>query len=241
MKMIKLKQLFLLILFIIYPGTFNPQSKDPEQILNKVKKTFEKIEDYEVDVHLKIDVPFLKMPESDAKLFFKQPDKIHVESEKFAMLPKEGLNFSPMGTLDGDHTTLYEREDTIQNVKVSVIKLIPIGNDNDIILTTFWIDQKRNLILKVESSRRPTGTFSLEFKYRIFDEHYELPSSMVFTFTVEKMMFRRGMEDEIESEDDTNKKDSGPVTGKVYLSYSNYKVNRGLPDELFESDKKKAD
>ena len=239
--MIKLRLLFLLILLIIYSGSFYPQSKDPKQILDNVKKAFEKIEDYEVDVHLKLDVPFLKMPESDAKLFFKQPDKIHVESEKFAVLPKEGLNFSPIGMLNGDYTTLYEREDTLQNVKVSVVKLIPIGNDNDIILATFWIDQKRSLIIKVESSRRPTGTFSLEFKYGIFDEHYVLPSSMVFTFIVEKMRFRRGMEDNIESDDDANKKDSGPVTGKVYLSYSNYKVNRGLPDELFEGDKKKAD
>ena len=239
--MIKLRLLFLLILLIIYSGSFYPQRKDPKQILDNVKKAFEKIEDYEVDVHLKLDVPFLKMPESDAKLFFKQPDKIHVESEKFAVLPKEGLNFSPIGMLNGDYTTLYEREDTLQNVKVSVVKLIPVGNDNDIILTTFWIDQKRSLIIKVESSRRPTGTFSLEFKYGIFDEHYVLPSSMVFTFTVEKMRFRRGMEGNIESDDDANKKDSGPVTGKVYLSYSNYKVNRGLPDELFEGDKKKAD
>ena len=206
MNMIKQRLLFLLILLIIYLGTFYPQSKDPEQILNKVKKTFEKIEDYEVDVHLKIDVPFLKMPESDAKLFFKQPDKIHVESEKFTMLPKEGINFSPIGMLTGNHTAFYEGEDTLQDVKVSVIKLIPIGNDNDIILTTFWIDQKRNLILKVESSRRPTGTFSLEFRYGIFYEHFALPSSMVFTFTVEKMMFSRGMEDNIEPEDDANKK-----------------------------------
>ena len=236
-----MKILILVLLFILQPGEIFPQSKNPDEIIERVKKKFEKIKDYEVDVHLKIDVKFIKMPETDAKLYFKQPDKIHVESDKFALLPREGLNFSPLGILSGEYTALYEREDTLQNVKVSVIKMIPIGNDNDIILATFWIDQKRSLIIKVESSRRPTGTFSLEFKYGIFDEHYVLPSSMVFTFIVEKMRFRRGMEDNIESDDDANKKDSGPVTGKVYLSYSNYKVNRGLPDELFESDKKKAD
>ena len=235
-----MKILILVLLFIIQSSEIFPQNKNPDEIIERVKKKFEKIKDYEVDVHLKIDVKFLKMPETDAKLYFKQPDKIHVESEKFAMLPREGLNFSPIGILSGEYTALYEREDTLQNVKVSVIKMIPIGNDNDIILTTLWIDQKRDLILKVESSRRPTGTFSLEFKYGIFDGQYELPSNMEFTFTVDKMMLHRDYDENINSGDNKTNNNS-PVTGKVYLTYSNYKVNRGLPDDLFENDKKKAD
>ena len=235
-----MKILILVLLFIIQPGEIFPQSKNPDEIIERVKKKFEKIEDYEVDVHLKIDVKFLKMPETDAKLYFKQPDKIHVESDKFALLPREGLNFSPIGILSGEYTALYEREDTLQNVKVSVIKMIPIGNDNDIILTTLWIDQKRDLILKVESSRKPTGTFSLEFKYGIFDGQYELPSYMEFTFTVEKMMLHRDFDENMNSGDNKTNNTS-PVTGKVYLTYSNYKVNIGLPDDLFENDKKKAD
>jgi len=70
------------------------QTKDPDLILTRVKEAFTVIEDYEVDVHIKIDVEFLKVPEGDAKLYFKQPDKIHVESEKFALLPKL-VNDSP--------------------------------------------------------------------------------------------------------------------------------------------------
>jgi outer membrane lipoprotein-sorting protein len=39
------------------------QKKDPEAILEKVKLEFEKIDDYQVDVRIKVDVDFLKMPE----------------------------------------------------------------------------------------------------------------------------------------------------------------------------------
>ena len=73
------------------------QSKNPDSILDRVKEEFNKIDDYTVDVKIKVDVDFLKMPDREAKIFFKKPDKIHIESEGFAMLPKEGLNFSPLG------------------------------------------------------------------------------------------------------------------------------------------------
>ena len=66
-----------------------------EAILEKVRLEFEKIEDYQVDVKIKVDVDFLKMPDREATIFYKKPDKFHIDSENFAMLPKSGLNFSP--------------------------------------------------------------------------------------------------------------------------------------------------
>ena len=71
------------------------QAKDPDTLVAMVKNEFDKIEDYEVDVVIKIDINFLKVPESKAKIFFKKPDKVRLKSEGFALLPKEGLNFSP--------------------------------------------------------------------------------------------------------------------------------------------------
>lgn len=229
--------LSLLITFCFSASLFS-QSKDPDLILKKVKEAFNIVQDYKADIHLKIDVDFLKVPETDAKLFFKQPDKIHVESEKFALLPRRGLNFSPLDLISGQYTALYEREDTIGNVPVSVVKIIPIGTDNDIILSTFWIDQSRNLILKVESSRKPAGTFTIDFTYDLFDKQYKLPSSLEFTFTVDPSMFRRHRDINIGGNEETDQKQkSGPKTGKVYITYKNYQINTGLADELFEQKK----
>jgi len=234
MRSLKFIFLFLMIFFSV--SEFSPQSKDPDEILDRVKAAFKKIEDYEVDIRVKIDVNFLKVPDSEAKLYFKQPNKIHVESEKFALLPRQGLNFSPVGLMSGKYTALYEREDTIGNILTSVIKIIPIGNESDIILSTFWIDQSRDLIMKVESSRKPMGTFSIDFTYEKYDDHYELPSQMEFTFTVDRMMFPRGMDGQSDDDEDSDKKINSK-TGKVYITYTNYKVNQGLPDELFETEK----
>jgi len=230
-----LKFVFLFMMTCFSVSEFSPQSIDPDEILDGVKEAFKKIEDYEVDIRVKIDVDFLKVPDSEAKLYFKQPNKIHVESEKFALLPRQGLDFSPLGLLSGKYTALYEREDTIRNIPASVVKIIPLGNDGDIILSTFWVDQTRNLIIKVESTKKPTGTFTINFTYEKYGDHYELPSKMEFTFSVDRMMFPRGMDGQLDNDDDSNKK-SNSTMGKVYITYTNYKVNQGLPDELFETE-----
>jgi outer membrane lipoprotein-sorting protein len=220
-------------------GLFS-QSKDPDVILNRVKEAFTIIEDYEVDVHIKIDVEFLKAPEGDAKLYFKQPDKIHVESEKFALLPKQGLDFSPVALLDEKYTAIYEGDTTVNNIQTCIVKIIPIGSDSDVILSTLWIDQSRNLIMKVESSRKPTGTYTIEFTYEKYQDKYDLPSLMHFSFTVDRMGLPKGMGGQLEAENGKTKEKTGPVIGNVYLNYSNYIVNQNLPDDLFDGSKKEG-
>ena len=87
-----------LILFLIQFGF--SQSKDPDDIINKVVKNFNNVKDYQVEVNIKVDVEFLKVPETKAKIYFKQPDKVHLEAEGFAMLPKNGIEFSPSSLLN---------------------------------------------------------------------------------------------------------------------------------------------
>jgi outer membrane lipoprotein-sorting protein len=233
-KLIKKLNYTILYLIILFSAVeSSPQSKDPNEILDRVKEAFKVIEDYEVDIHISIDVEFLKVPDSEAKLYYKQPGKIHVESEKFALLPRQGLDFSPLSLLSGEYTAIFEGEDTIRRIPTSVVKIIPLGNDNDIILSTFWVDQFRNLIIRMEATKKPTGTFTIDFTYGKYGENFNLPSRMEFTFTVDRMIFPRGMDGQSDM-DDESENESDNTTGKVYITYQNYKVNQNLPDELFE-------
>jgi len=212
------------------------QTQDPEIILDRVKAEFNKIEDYTVDVKIKVDVDFLKIPEREAKIYYKKPDKIHVESEGFVMLPKEGLNFSPLSLLNSNYTSFYVRQDTIDGIVTSVIKVIPLDGKSDVILSTLWIDTKRNIIKKIESSRKPEGTFTIDLDYLRTDKGFWLPSSMVFTFTFDRSVLPRNFNFDNDSELKKEIQDSTKShTGKVILDYSNYKVNTGLPDKIFES------
>ena len=232
-----MKKIFVFI-FLIALSAFC-QSKNPDVILNDVKEKFSRIKDYEVNVRIKVDVDFLKVPVTEAKIYYKQPDKIHFESENFALLPKEGVNFSPMAILKGNYTAIYEKEDTVNGIKTSVIKVIPLNEKGNIILTTLWIDQSRDYIIKVESTTKMNGTFSLELNYDNSVDDYPLPSSMVFTFDIDRSNFPRGMKGNIPDEDENKKEEQikKKTTGKVYISYSNYKVNEDIPDSIFEKTK----
>ena len=229
--MYKIVLIFLAINFLIVP-----QKKDPDKILLKVVANFEKIKDYEVDVNIKVDVEFLKVPESNAKIFFKQPDKIALKSEGFAMLPKNGFNFSPASLLKDDYTSIYEKEEILNDHKTAVIKVIPLGTNADVILSTLWIDEEKNVIRKIESTTKINGTFTIDFSY---DEkmNYPLPSKMVFLFNIDKMNLPAGMMGETETKKKSKISLGSTITkGKVYVNYSNYKVNNGIPDSVFEEE-----
>lgn len=234
---IKFKSFTLVVLLSLF--AFG-QSKDPDLILKKVISSFDKVQDYEVDVKIKIDVDFLKAPDTEAKIFFKQPDKVKFESNTFAMLPREGFDFSPNSLLQKKYTAFYVREDTIDNVITSVIKVIPLGESDEIILSTLWIDQAKSVIRKVESTTKTNGTFSIELKYEKNNSRYHLPKSMIFSFNIDKTNIPVGFSGDLSPDKEENARDTKrSTTGKVYVTYSNYKVNTGIPDKFFEEKAKK--
>jgi outer membrane lipoprotein-sorting protein len=224
----------LLILLTIGLGASSPQKKDPDQILDEVKKTFNQVQDYVVDVNIKVDVDFIKVPETQATIYYKQPDKVHLESKSFAMLPREGLDLSPIGLLKEKYTAIYEKEDTVGGNKTDVVKVIPLGDESNVVLTTLWIDEGRHFIRKVQSTLKIGGTFSIELKYDNSKMNYPLPSSMIFTFNIERLNLPKGMAGELNKNKSNDEK---KTTGKVYITYSNYKVNKGIPDSVFEEKK----
>jgi outer membrane lipoprotein-sorting protein len=239
MEYMKTLNKILLFAFMLAAIAF-PQTNDPDVILKKVLETFNKVQDYEVNVNIKVDVDFLKVPDTEAKIYFKQPDKVHFESATFALLPREGFDFSPSALLKKKYTAFYERVDTIDDFRTAVVKVIPLGETDDVILSTLWIDQSKNVIRKIESSTKTKGTFTIELKYDNTTLNYYLPSKMIFSFNVDKMNIPMGFSGDMNPESKERKKDNKPTTaGKVYVSYSNYKINIGLSDKIFENKKKK--
>ena len=222
------------LIVIVFSSVLHLQPKDPEAILEKVKKEFEKVEDYKVDVKIKIDIDFLKMPDREATIYYKKPDKFFIDSENFAMLPKSGMDFSPISFLNYKYTAFYEKEDTVNGRQTYVIKVIPLEGNADVIISTLWIDTIRNIILKVESSKKPQGTFTIDLDYLKTSEGFWLPSSLVFSFTIEGSFYQAMSRESIQKEIDSTNKSEEKKTGKVYLTYSNYEVNIGLSDSIFE-------
>ena len=229
-----------ILIFILLTAGCLAQNHKPEEILDKVKEEFSKVKDYEVNVNIKVDVDFLKVPDAQATIYYKHPDKIRLKSEGFALLPKEGLNFAPYSFLQGDYTAVFDKAQDIDGNPCYLIKVIPLGDRGNLILTTLWIDKQRYIIRKIESTTKTNGTFTIDLQYDN-KQKYPLPASMIFAFNVQKMRMPMEITGDMSGE---GKEHSGKrnkdrtTTGKVYINYSDYKVNIGLPDSVFKDDKK---
>ncbi|MCX8105499.1 MAG: outer membrane lipoprotein-sorting protein [Ignavibacterium album] len=210
-----------------------PQQKIADDLINSVITNFNRVKDYEVDVDIKVDVEFLKVPDSKAKIYFKQPDKIKLKSDGFALLPKEGLDFSPSFLSKKDYTALYERDVILNGIKTALVKIIPVGEQSNIILSSLWIDPLNKVIRKIESTTKTNGTFTIELFYND-DLKYPLADKMIFTFNVDKINLPKSSSTDNGIRTKKKRMPDAPTKGSVIIKYSNYKVNKGLPDSIFE-------
>lgn len=225
-----------IFLFFLLSFSCLSQTLDPNVLLNKVKENFAKIKDYKVEAHIIINVNFLKVPATDATIYFKQPDKVKLESSKFAIIPKEGLNFSPMSFLKGKYTSVFVKNDNLNGVYTSVIKVIPLEENSDIIISTLWIDNFNQIIRKAEVTTRSKGTYTILLDYDLAKTRYALPISMTLLFDIKRNEFHKKFSpDSKENQSKTQEN----VKGSAVVKYSNYRVNQGLSDSIFEEGNKK--
>lgn len=225
-----------IFLYLLLTSLLIGQSKDPYAILNKVKGNFAKIKDYKAEISIKVNMEYLKVPDMKATMYFKQPNKTKLDSREFAMLPKQAFNFSPTAMLEKDFSAIYVKQDKIDGRTMQVVKVIPNSDTSVIILSTLWIDAEKYLVRKVESTARRGGATVIELSYDN-NFQYPLPKKILFSLDVPKLQY---FQDPRNKKVETEKKSGQKTTdkGTVSITYSNYKVNSGLSDDIFKEKKK---
>lgn len=202
-------------------------------LLENVKSKLNQVDDYSVDVMIKIDVDFLKIKDSRGRLFFKKPDKVKLESKRLLMMPKASLNFSPLFLLKNDFLSVYLKSDTLDSIKTDVIKLIPRDDNSQIILATLWINRQDSVVSKIEAATKDKGSFSISFFYGSAIK-YGLADSAKFFFNISRTRFGHFPLSREAADESLKKKTGKAVAGNATIIYSDYKINSGLKDNIFE-------
>jgi outer membrane lipoprotein-sorting protein len=220
---------FCLLIFLV-TLTVGAQQINPDEILTKVKEKINKVNDYSVQANVKVDVDFLRVPETKATIYFKQPDKVKMESDGFALIPRQGFNFSPLMLLKEDYTAVFAKEDTLEGNEIYLIKILPLSDSTDVVLSNLWIDKNNFVVHKVMTTTKKSGTVQIDLKYdKQID--YALPSEMKISFNLDRMNIpQTAMEG---SQGDQKSKTNKNMSGRVIVTYSNYNINLGLTDEFF--------
>jgi outer membrane lipoprotein-sorting protein len=212
-------------------------AQDADQLIQKVKAKIERVTDYQAAGVMKTNVPFLKVPVADVTVYFKKPDKLKIKNEKgLSLVPKGAVSMSLSNLMAGKkYQAIPAGKETVNGRNVSVIKLLPLDNNAEVVLSTLYIDEPRLLVVKAVTTTRENGTYQLEMEYGRFAD-YALPAKAVFTFNTKEYKLPKGVT--FDYDDGSNKKKStnstGSNKGSVEITYNNYIINKGVPDSVFQ-------
>lgn len=206
-----------------------------EALLRNVKAKLEKVADYEATGKLKLDVSFINAQESDVTVYFKKPNKFKVKKAGgISILPKGGVSVNTASLLPmGGYQTVPAGKAVVNGASTVVVKLIPTDEASDVVLSTLYIDEKEAVIRKAVVTTKESGTYDVQMNYGKYIA-WGLADKVIFSFNTKDYKLPKGITFEYDKGerkvDDKEKNKKGTVT----LTYSSYKINKGVSEKVFE-------
>jgi outer membrane lipoprotein-sorting protein len=183
---------------------------------------------------MKTNVVFIKAPVATVKVYYKKPNRLRVKNES-------GISFIPKGTINinlanifattGNYNIIDAGKENGSNLRI--IKLLPQDENAEVILSTLYIDEKQSLIVKAKTTTRENGTYELEMNYGKYAA-YGLADKVIFSFNTKDYKLPKGITFDYDDGTEKEKNKMQNKKGKVEITYSNYKINEGVPDSVFQ-------
>ena len=226
----------LYILTLLIAFTADSYGQDAPALVKKVKAKLDKVNDYTATGQMKTSVSFMKVPAAEVKVYFKKPGKIKIKNEKgISLVPKGTVSISLNNLLSSQYQALDGGVDNIDGVPVKVVRLLPVDDNGEVVLSKLYIDEARSLILKAKTTTRESGTNELEMHYGKLAD-YALPDRIVFSFNTQDYKLPKGVTFDYD-DGSTKKKETAKSEnqrGKIEITYSDYIINKGIADAVFK-------
>ena len=229
----RLVVLYLFILTVLSTQVSVAQ-QNANAILNGVYAKLQKAKDYSVDVHIKVDMPFIRMLPVDAKIYSKQKDKFKVVSKSIAIVPRQGFDQASKMLADTNAiTTVIQGKEMLGASQAFIINVIPLADSSDLILAKLWIDAKENIILKSVLTTKSSGTILTDYTYGA-QKAFGLPDKLLFTVDIKKFKIPKSITADINNEAKEEDKSKEKKKGQILITLTNYQINKGIPDSVFQ-------
>jgi outer membrane lipoprotein-sorting protein len=211
-----------LALVIIAP--VDARTPTAKQILDRAAKHYDAVKDYTTNVKVTVESPSINVPEMNAKVYFKQPDKLHVESKDgFALLPRQGVLLgNPLREImSGTELSLHGSERVLDH-DCYVLKSITRreGRTSE---STVWIDKKEWLVRQIQTNPEWGPSAKVKLWYTRVDRKHWMPLTTVAQIALPPLRPTASQE---------GASASRPTI--VTIRFSGYRVNTGLSDKIFE-------
>jgi len=244
---------FLLIPAAVFPvetaEEVEPGAYSVESVRDSLVQRFQHIQDFMVQVVVRVQTPWLRMPRKIIDLAYKQPDQIRVDSEGFAVAPRTGLIMAPGDMMDnmqeiGEITTGQKDGEeyilltgTMHQDSLHTPMDMRSG-ENAVISTTLRIDPRRWVITGMETRMDTARVLSIDVTYTSPIPRIWVPEETTMTFFLPREMdfpesgeMPDGMGEGIPAPQMESEKSR---QGSIHMTFRGYRVNTGLEDAFFE-------
>ncbi|HUP12449.1 MAG TPA: hypothetical protein VM187_09565 [Niastella sp.] len=225
----------LLALFLL-PG-FTGSAQDANDLIKKVKEKLALVSDYQAEGVMKTDVSFMKVPESKVTIYYKKPDKFKIKKQDgISIVPKGGGNINLAALFEGNnYTAVAAGKGTVNEAAVTIIKLLPLDEKSDVVVSTLYIDEKDALVKKAIITTRENGTYEMEMQYGRYAGR-GLPDVITFLFATKDYKLPKGLAFDYDAggQQQKNNAPAGNQKGRIQINYNSYSINKGLANELFK-------
>lgn len=222
----------LTLAILVLSGGVGLRAASADGLVAALKARLDGVRTYTADVRIAVDIPFLKAPEQKARIFFEAPDRTAVQSDGFAMIPKQGADMSAARVLSMPHTAVLVGTATFQGTAMQKVRIIPNDDDADIKVATLWVDTTLMVVRKVESTTKTNGTIVAELVYDNGPARsYGLPSYVKLMFDVGAFELPKTMTGDFDAP--STPKGKGPQQAVVQLWYTGWTFNKPIPKGTF--------
>ncbi len=183
------------------------------QILSRVQQSYRGIKDYVAKVQVITDIPSFDIPPRSFTVYVKRPDKVKIESDSLVVIPKDVLLLGNIeGHLAKAGRVILNGVTRRQGRMIYCLKFFPNDPDRrDRVL--LWIDAERYTLSRTELWAGLNRLLTVYWEHTHVDDRYWMPAQVRCEISGGILGASR--------------------PGTVTVSFSGYRINTGLSDELF--------
>lgn len=190
-----------------------------EQVLRRALDLRAGVQDYTAEVRVTVDVPGITVPQRVATVYFKRPDKLHIESKGVVMIPRQALLMGNLGSeIAADSQIILAGTRTENGVPLHFLKIIPTGQRSSSDRVLAWVRGDRYTLERLEMHAGGRRQVAVSWEHQQVAGKYWLPRRLVAT---------------VPSRPRGESAPAAPKEGTVTVEFRQIKVNTGLRDELF--------
>lgn len=235
-----------LILFISVPvpAGERPEAKNepgPLQVFNAIMKPYQGLYDYTVKIQVKVMMPGFRIPDFSADLYFKKPDKLHIETKSFAPIPRNSGFFDPFQFDPEKNRITIKQTVNLDGMQAELYRVDPGESETRVRFYNVWVGGTPRRILQVENHSFK-GTIALvKLTYKNIEqgtENWMMPEKVHIHLTFPDGMQNLENSSFLIKDNPVSagriKPDAIQGEGDIYISYSNWRINTGLDDSFFQ-------